>query len=317
MRAFVLGAVLLALSGCGVVAVPPAVTIASYAADGVSFLVSGKSLTDHAISEVADSDCAMWRLVKMENPCLNEDGEAEVLIAHEPGVYQPANGTMGEPSRLWEPPEPGASDEYLSPDELGPIVPADAVAEAEPARAAADAAASEAASDPAGVPPPPERAAPIEPVVTVERLAEPAAGEPLRQQADAADDLDAVANGPADDPMPVRIAALPVVGAAERPVTAGGRRFLVIGSFADRANAEGLARANPRLAPIVAPARVDGRRYYRVVTETAAPEDAAVMRKWLRHNGFADAWPIAACGAAGGAPGCLQLGSADQTARLN
>lgn len=51
---------LILLSGCGL---PPAVIVASYAADGVSYLASGKSLTDHALSTVAQRDCALHRLV--------------------------------------------------------------------------------------------------------------------------------------------------------------------------------------------------------------------------------------------------------------
>lgn len=309
LRAFLLGGMLLALSGCGLVAIPPAVTIASYAADGVSFLVSGKSLTDHAISEVADRDCAMWRLIKMENPCLNEDGEAEVLIAHEPGVYEPANGTLAEPSRLWQPPEEGESDEYLSPDKLGPVEPAagtvEAAAPAEDA-AAVEAAASGAADAPGPLPEPKPNVVPAaeaEPgpppapvsTVTVEPL--PAPDAPLRQKAEASDHVVALNDGGSvEEGAPVQTAALPVdLPDTSLPATRGGRRFVVIGSFADRANAEGLARANPRLGPMVAAARVDGRDVYRVVTETAAPEDAVVMRAWLRRNGFADAWPIAAC----------------------
>jgi len=59
---------LLFLSGC-VGAVPPALVVASYAADGTSLLVSGKSVSDHAISEIADQDCAMWRMIKLKKPC--------------------------------------------------------------------------------------------------------------------------------------------------------------------------------------------------------------------------------------------------------
>ena len=50
----------LLLGGCGL---PPALTAASWALDGVSYLVSGKSVTDHAISEVAAQDCALFRIV--------------------------------------------------------------------------------------------------------------------------------------------------------------------------------------------------------------------------------------------------------------
>lgn len=47
----------LSLAGC----LPPAVTVASYAADGASYAASGKSLSDHGISAVRREDCATWR----------------------------------------------------------------------------------------------------------------------------------------------------------------------------------------------------------------------------------------------------------------
>ena len=56
-----------ALGGCGLV--PPAVTIASFAADALSFAVSGKSVSDHGISMVMQEDCAVLNFVKGEAVC--------------------------------------------------------------------------------------------------------------------------------------------------------------------------------------------------------------------------------------------------------
>ena len=47
---------LLPLGGC----LPPAVAVASYAADGASYVVSDKSLSDHGLSAVKGEDCATW-----------------------------------------------------------------------------------------------------------------------------------------------------------------------------------------------------------------------------------------------------------------
>ncbi len=57
------------LSGCGL---PPAVMIASYAADGVSYVATGKSVSDHGISEVTGRDCALWRVIKGQAVCKDE-----------------------------------------------------------------------------------------------------------------------------------------------------------------------------------------------------------------------------------------------------
>ena len=54
------------LSGCGL---PPALTIISSLADGLSFAANGKSLSDVAISAVTDQDCAVYRIVTNNDIC--------------------------------------------------------------------------------------------------------------------------------------------------------------------------------------------------------------------------------------------------------
>lgn len=58
----------MSLSGC-IVALPPAVQLASLALDGVSYVATGKSVTDHAISTVTAQDCAMLRGLQGEDIC--------------------------------------------------------------------------------------------------------------------------------------------------------------------------------------------------------------------------------------------------------
>ena len=48
------------VAGC---AVPVSVTVASWAIDGVSYITTSKSLTDHGISFVSGQDCALHRIV--------------------------------------------------------------------------------------------------------------------------------------------------------------------------------------------------------------------------------------------------------------
>jgi hypothetical protein len=46
--------------------------IASYAADGVSYVATGKSVSDHGISGVTGRDCALWRVIKGQAICKDE-----------------------------------------------------------------------------------------------------------------------------------------------------------------------------------------------------------------------------------------------------
>ena len=55
-----IGAGLFLLSGC---ALPPAIQITSWALDGLSYIATKKSATDHGLSIIAQKDCAMLRVV--------------------------------------------------------------------------------------------------------------------------------------------------------------------------------------------------------------------------------------------------------------
>ena len=66
MRHLAILAVPLIATGCGI---PPAVSIASYAIDGVALVASGKTIKDHALSAAVGQDCSMFRVVSGEPIC--------------------------------------------------------------------------------------------------------------------------------------------------------------------------------------------------------------------------------------------------------
>jgi hypothetical protein len=71
----VVSAIILSLfvGGC---ALPVSVTVASWALDGVSYVATNKSLTDHGISFISGQDCAMHRVVtEMDVYALCQDYE--------------------------------------------------------------------------------------------------------------------------------------------------------------------------------------------------------------------------------------------------
>ena len=62
------GLLVLPLFAAGCV-MPLPLTIASLAAGGVSYAVSGKGIADHALSAVVSRDCATWRMLQGQPPC--------------------------------------------------------------------------------------------------------------------------------------------------------------------------------------------------------------------------------------------------------
>lgn len=81
------------LSGC---AIPPAISIASYVLDGISYAATGKSVSDHGISAVAGRDCAAFRILKGQNPCRGEPTEIRDPAPVDAG--QQATLPTGEPA---------------------------------------------------------------------------------------------------------------------------------------------------------------------------------------------------------------------------
>ncbi len=86
MRWLFLVALTVVLSGCGL---PTAVTVASLVASGVSYVTTGKSVTDHGISMVLQKDCALLRGFEGDiclEPDPAEQFAASLAFATDPAV---------------------------------------------------------------------------------------------------------------------------------------------------------------------------------------------------------------------------------------
>ncbi len=82
MRLGIAAGSILLLADCA--AIPPAVSVATWAIDGATLVFSGKTVSDHAISAVARKDCSLWRLLKGEPMCKDypaEDGPTLAAVA--------------------------------------------------------------------------------------------------------------------------------------------------------------------------------------------------------------------------------------------
>jgi len=68
------------LSGC---AVPVAVSVVSLVADGVSYVTTEKSLTDHGLSMMSGNDCAMYRMITTGYVCHPYETEDVAIAAND------------------------------------------------------------------------------------------------------------------------------------------------------------------------------------------------------------------------------------------
>ena len=86
------------LSGC---ALPVPVQIASWALDGISFLATKKSISDHGLSMIAQKDCALWRGLKGDEVCNENDDAGTFAIA----AIEPENSGKESSTELSTPEE--------------------------------------------------------------------------------------------------------------------------------------------------------------------------------------------------------------------
>jgi hypothetical protein len=117
---------LLALSGC---ALPPVIAIASYAVNGISYMASGKSVSDYALSAVVERDCALFRVVMGDNICRDQgdppvDGVAVALAdGVKPWEIAPAAGGAPAPVRVpvsFEPDIGDSSGDFFDQSRVSP-----------------------------------------------------------------------------------------------------------------------------------------------------------------------------------------------------
>lgn len=126
------------LGGCGA---PVAFQVASLAADGVSYLATGKSVFDHGLSAVAEEDCAMLRIVTEGQICRDETSTlAEAGPEAAPEEAPAPEALPAVAVEVAELPPPPAAESPVLTAALPEPVPAPTVAlqpVAEPPRAAA------------------------------------------------------------------------------------------------------------------------------------------------------------------------------------
>ena len=261
------------LTGC--VTIPPAITLASWALDGLSFVVSGKTVSDHAISSIAEEDCSVLRVLQNKPVChAYADGERPVLVAYVgPDAYPGGIDDRGAFDRPIDASEPGPT---MLAGALPDMLPAAGPEpEAAAARTMAKAgAASGSEIDDIDADPTPETES-IDTYWIWEPPSPEMAGPVVSQSVVDGTDMDEV-------------------GLTRTAPEA--RYFVVIGSFTNADHAAKRVAKYPGLAPDILPADIDGRHFRRVVVGPFGRGDIEHARQRIRAIGITDAWPLRAPG---------------------
>ena len=263
----------LLLGGCGL---PLGVKIASLFANGVSLLTTEKTLGDHGLSAVAGQDCAVWRGLKGENICHDNDIDAMACAEAGGQTQAPPEGQTDGSANTVE-----AEDTHGSPgEELAGVEVASGGIEAT----------EETETVPEEVVPRPARASDTDPdglseeaVAGVEVAAKGSNAEP--DLTEAKEERPPPPPGPAfpmaEGPAPVR----------EKAKARGGT-FFVIASYLGISDAERFGRRQTALSTIVLAGTAKGQPVFRVAIGPVVRTHHRDLRADLVHAGFHDVWAL-------------------------
>ena len=282
MRPLTLPVLLLALNGCAALAIPPAFSIMSYAVDGFSYLASGKSLTDHAISDAAGRDCATWRIIKGKAICRD---------------FTPKQ--LAERQRKRREVDYSADRAYI----------ATSIDGIETTGGGGSAVAVRTETVKQKKSPTVHKPAP-KALAKRERRTVPVARSAVKRF-----DLGASPKQATSQPRRAvvketpRRAAKTVVAYSGRQLAGRlakpGERYLVFGSFRRLGDASRFASRHAAVKPLVVSAVVRGKRFYRVVVRPAGRQALAEARQTLRRSGVRNAYTMRVCTSSGGSKNCM------------
>jgi hypothetical protein len=276
-KVLALGVGVLALGGC---ALPVPIQVATWALDGLSYMVTDKSVTDHGISMVAQKDCALLRGLTDGSVCRDWD-DAATLVADATGDGQPSRPAV-------QPASARVGYAAAAHSDIPPLsVQLDDGMPNVEALANFDTAAGPAEDTPAISPAlRPSRALAAKP--PAKPKAETLAISVAERQLPKVPPVTALAELPVPPqvvPTKVRLAAK----TAREPVSG---IYYVIGSFRNFANAEGLAERYEQLVPEVLAAKLDGAPVYRVVVGPVPQGRETQVLRQVALAGVRNSWAI-------------------------
>ena len=294
----------LALAACGG---PVELTVAKLAGDLISYVTTGKSTTDHAVSAVAERDCALHRPLFEEDVCQDNVLLDDAVALAEPGApsikqkirdAEPAIYAVNAPGEDWSQPKAGArTSAVIVKTDLPPRPVADEKATDE------DAAQKKAAT------------APVEIASAREQFTPDYDQAALRNEGplDPQGEADAAVAGyitPAKPVQPVvetRTAALTdtdvMTDDTSVMVPADPEQdklvadplpgdYVILASFADQLRAQNALSLYSEYQPHLISATVRGREYLRIAVGPLSHEHAKDLRHLAAKKGVKDPWIV-------------------------
>ena len=252
----------LLVAGC---ALPVPLQVASWALDGISYIMTEKSVTDHGISVVAQKDCAVWRGVTAGELCREWQDGSGTLVADNPATVQPM--------------APAVITAGFAPPAYTDVQPLDANPDDGQSR-----------SD--GMMKFVTTVAPVTVPKRIPNVRQPGSIStallpklPVRKRMM----VNVAPKAPKRSTRDAVSASVMNVSASTQP--AAGMYF-VIGSFRNFGNARTLASRHGTLVPAVLAAKLDGTPVYRVVVGPAVPGREKYLHRRIAKMGLRDTWAI-------------------------
>ena len=242
----------LLVTGC---AVPVPFQVASWALDGISYVMTEKSMTDHGLSVVAQKDCAVWRGVTVGELCREWQDGGEILMVEKSATDLPgATAGFAPRARLDIPPRNPSLD-YGQPRSNDVVTSVGSLAA--PAN--------------------------VSNFMKIDRtLAAPTPKPLVRKRV-------ALSDPPKRPARQVLSASMTHVDARIEPASGV---YFVIGSFRNFGSARTLASQHGTLVPAVLTAKLDGAPVYRVVVGPAVSGREKYLHRRITKMGLRDTWAI-------------------------
>ncbi|WP_297022726.1 SPOR domain-containing protein [Thalassospira sp.] len=305
MRKILVVAAPLALSACGG---PIELTVAKLAGDLISYVSTGKSTTDHAVSFVAEQDCALHRPLFEQDICKDEEtvlaeeaaalavmGEPEIkeeIRAARPEIY-----AVNAPAEDWSEPSTSAMrSNAIVTTNLPPLTPKKNIADAEPVEVASARDQIEVEDLPVAT----GDLGPIDPQVEADAaVAGYVSDEPLAEVEAPKETMTAALVDPTTMEDGVDAIAAPVDAALDGEALAGDDLaaplpgdYVVLASFADEARAQKALGIYAEYQPRLLNAEVKGKPYLRVAVGPLSAEHAHDLRLLAAKKGIENPWIV-------------------------